>query len=390
MMARMEKEEDQQQLRALAARAVTDSLRAAASRCSAADRAARFRDCVRSLEAEKAKMEVFRRELPISVHLVTDVIEWLKEELAQHRRQPPPVDLFAPAADAAAPAPPQPPAAPPNDDGAAVKAEDEADANDKRSWMSSAQLWSCGSHDDSTANTNAVAAAHNKVSTAFMPTLSSLPTLVRSPDDAAGKPAAMPVPDLSLSSPPSAAAARSATSSAVTDAAGAQRQHQQQQTAQQRKARRCWSPELHRRFVAALQRLGGAQVATPKQIRELMKVDGLTNDEVKSHLQKYRLHTRRASSDGIGVGDQHGAGAAGGLWPSAPEQQYATSQHSTSQSQSGSPQGPLQLTVSSRAMSATAGDSCDAGDEAEGGGRSESYGWEMQQPQPHGTKASSS
>nr|GMD75184.1 myb family transcription factor EFM-like [Ipomoea batatas] len=26
-------------------------------------------------------------------------------------------------------------------------------------------------------------------------------------------------------------------------------------------------------------------IATPKQIRELMKVDGLTNDEVKSHLQ---------------------------------------------------------------------------------------------------------
>lgn len=26
-----------------------------------------------------------------------------------------------------------------------------------------------------------------------------------------------------------------------------------------RKARRCWSPELHRRFVAALQQLGGAQ-----------------------------------------------------------------------------------------------------------------------------------
>ncbi|KAK3164039.1 hypothetical protein QOZ80_1AG0011780 [Eleusine coracana subsp. coracana] len=65
------------------------------------------------------------------------------------------------------------------------------------------------------------------------------------------------------------------------------------QTQTHRKARRCWSPELHRRFVNALQILGGAQVATPKQIRELMKVDGLTNDEVKSHLQKYRLHTRR-------------------------------------------------------------------------------------------------
>jgi len=359
---------NEDQLRAVAARAVTDSLRAAASRCSAADRAARFRDCVRSLEAEKAKMEVFRRELPISVHLVADVIDWLKEELAQHRRRP--SDLFAP------PAPP-----PPAKDGA-VLADADADANDKRSWMSSVQLWSCGSHDDSTANTNGAAAAAHKVSSAFVALAASppAPTLARPSGDAAGKPgasaSAMPVADLSLSSP-AAAASPSAASSAVTDAAGAQRR----QHAQQRKARRCWSPGLHRRFVAALQRLGGAQVATPKQIRELMKVDGLTNDEVKSHLQKYRLHTRRASSDG---GDQH----AGGLWSSAPEQQYTTSQHSTSQSQSqsGSPQGPLQLAVSSRAMSATAGDSCDAGDEAQGG-RSESYGWEMPQ---HGTKASSS
>ncbi|MCO5601937.1 hypothetical protein L7F22_056063 [Adiantum nelumboides] len=66
--------------------------------------------------------------------------------------------------------------------------------------------------------------------------------------------------------------------------------------ATQRKPRRCWSPELHRRFVNALQQLGGSEVATPKQIRELMKVDGLTNDEVKSHLQKYRLHTRRPNA----------------------------------------------------------------------------------------------
>ncbi|KAL6538620.1 hypothetical protein OROGR_012608 [Orobanche gracilis] len=62
-----------------------------------------------------------------------------------------------------------------------------------------------------------------------------------------------------------------------------------------RKARRCWSPDLHRRFVNALHMLGGSQAATPKQIRELMKVEDLTNDEVKSHLQKYRLHTRRPS-----------------------------------------------------------------------------------------------
>ncbi|KAK2429804.1 myb transcription factor family protein [Trifolium repens] len=62
----------------------------------------------------------------------------------------------------------------------------------------------------------------------------------------------------------------------------------------QRKQRRCWSQELHKRFLHALQQLGGSDSATPKQIRELMKVDGLTNDEVKSHLQKFRLHTRRS------------------------------------------------------------------------------------------------
>ncbi|MCO5578055.1 hypothetical protein L7F22_031893 [Adiantum nelumboides] len=60
-----------------------------------------------------------------------------------------------------------------------------------------------------------------------------------------------------------------------------------------RKPRRCWSPELHQRFLSALNHLGGCQVATPKQIRELMNVEGLTNDEVKSHLQKFRLHMRR-------------------------------------------------------------------------------------------------
>ncbi|KAI3817166.1 hypothetical protein L1987_10955 [Smallanthus sonchifolius] len=60
-----------------------------------------------------------------------------------------------------------------------------------------------------------------------------------------------------------------------------------------KKERRCWSPDLHRRFLHALQQLGGAHVATPKQIKELMKVNGLTNDEIKSHLQKFRLHTRR-------------------------------------------------------------------------------------------------
>ncbi|KAI5066790.1 hypothetical protein GOP47_0017318 [Adiantum capillus-veneris] len=81
-----------------------------------------------------------------------------------------------------------------------------------------------------------------------------------------------------------------------------------------RKARRCWSPELHRRFVNALQQLGGSQVATPKQIRELMKVEGLTNDEVKSHLQKYRLHTRRPSPPQSTSAQTPQVVVLGGIW----------------------------------------------------------------------------
>ncbi|KAK4357574.1 hypothetical protein RND71_023184 [Anisodus tanguticus] len=88
----------------------------------------------------------------------------------------------------------------------------------------------------------------------------------------------------------------------------------------QRKQRRCWSPELHRRFLQALQQLGGSHVATPKQIRELMKVDGLTNDEVKSHLQKYRLHTRRPSPSSIHNNRQPTQFVVvGGIWVPPPE-----------------------------------------------------------------------
>lgn len=40
---------------------------------------------------------------------------------------------------------------------------------------------------------------------------------------------------------------------------------------------------MHTEF--SLSAIGFDIVATPKQIRDLMKVDDLTNDEVKSHLQ---------------------------------------------------------------------------------------------------------
>ncbi|KAF8379123.1 hypothetical protein HHK36_028552 [Tetracentron sinense] len=54
-----------------------------------------------------------------------------------------------------------------------------------------------------------------------------------------------------------------------------------------------WTPELHKRFVQAVEKLGVDQ-AIPSRILELMKVEGLslTRHNVASHLQKYRMHRR--------------------------------------------------------------------------------------------------
>ncbi|EXB77645.1 Myb family transcription factor APL [Morus notabilis] len=56
--------------------------------------------------------------------------------------------------------------------------------------------------------------------------------------------------------------------------------------------RRHWTDELHAKFKLALSILGGPKAATPKQIREVMCVKGLTTDQIKSHLQKFRLHMK--------------------------------------------------------------------------------------------------
>ncbi|XP_030466535.1 transcription activator GLK2-like [Syzygium oleosum] len=56
-----------------------------------------------------------------------------------------------------------------------------------------------------------------------------------------------------------------------------------------------WTPDLHRRFVQAVEQLG-VDKAVPSRILELMGIDSLTRHNIASHLQKYRSQRRHLLS----------------------------------------------------------------------------------------------
>ncbi|XP_012079175.1 transcription factor HHO5 [Jatropha curcas] len=250
-------------------------------------RLSKLDDFVKRLEDEMRKIDAFKRELPLCMLLLNDAIVKLKEEAMQCKRSKDPVPVKGNSG--------------------------KDDISDKKNWMSSVQLWNSNDIDFNSKKQDSISEIRQKSEEeddrstcenpiqlcnsrskrgAFVPfkAISGFEGTERKEEkevmsQVTGLSLMTPVPELGTCNLMS-------KSNNVTNQMKIQsKPHQQQQP--YKKQRRCWSPELHRRFVDALQQLGGSQVATPKQIRELMQVDGLTNDEVKSHLQKYRLHIRK-------------------------------------------------------------------------------------------------
>ncbi|XP_065876126.1 transcription factor HHO5 [Euphorbia lathyris] len=330
-------------------------------------------DYLNRLEDEMRKIDAFKRELPLCMLLLNDAIMRLKEEAMQCNK-----DLEEEIVSEK------------GNSGGDGDGKDEKVGNDisddKKNWMSSVQLWNTNEFnsnsnkqdsksetkqrseedDDRSTCENPIQLGNNCRSKggAFVPFNKSVSGFEGSEREekevvsqVTGLSLRIPLPELGVS-------CNLIPKTNVTNQIKIQNTPHQQQQQQYRyrqppespnkKQRRCWSPELHRRFVDALQQLGGSQAATPKQIRELMQVDGLTNDEVKSHLQKYRLHMRKHPTS---------SGQANGIWMG--QEQQCKDPSKTSNLQYNSPQHGCGL---GRGTSSTGGD-------AEGDEKSESHSW---------------
>ncbi|XP_006656059.1 probable transcription factor GLK1 [Oryza brachyantha] len=90
-----------------------------------------------------------------------------------------------------------------------------------------------------------------------------------------------------------AEAKASSPSSTTSSSQEAESRHKSSSKSSQgkKKAKVDWTPELHRRFVQAVEQLG-IDKAVPSRILEIMGIDSLTRHNIASHLQKYRSHRK--------------------------------------------------------------------------------------------------
>ncbi|XP_058088017.1 transcription factor NIGT1-like [Magnolia sinica] len=256
----------------------------------------RLQDYIDALEEERKKIEVFHRELPLTMQIVTQAIENCRQQMEGASFFPSRSDLEGTSSDG-------PvleefiPVRPSSSSEEEKSKETTKEATKNPDWLRSVQLWNKEASLPSEEDPQPTSPPSVEI------TKSGAFHLFHRETPSAPAPAPAPV----ASSTPE-----------VRNSKGDEKTEPSH-----RKPRRCWSSELHRLFLDALQQLGGSHVATPKQIKELMNVDGLTNDEVKSHLQKYRLHTRRPA---LSIHNNSSSSSSspqfvvvGGIWVPPPE-----------------------------------------------------------------------
>ncbi|WOL02824.1 hypothetical protein Cni_G11543 [Canna indica] len=200
-------------------------------------------DYIRELEEERRKIEAFQRELPLCLELLTQAIEIVRQQMCDDDEEEKPtsrtpvLEEFIPLKLSSTMAEMM----------MMMETAPEAAAGSETTpdWLRSVQLWN---QEPDTAlkvepPKKPIAVSLKNTGGAFQPF---------------EKGAKKRIP------PPPAAAASSASSGSGGDCSGnggdnnkEKESKEWQSKSTQRKERRCWSPELHRRFLNALHQLGG-------------------------------------------------------------------------------------------------------------------------------------
>lgn len=238
------------------------------------DQAQNLEEFLARLEEERVKIDAFKRELPLCMQLLTNAMEASRQQLQSHRENNhighrPVLEEFIPLK---------------NNNASVELGTEKIVANNtstivdnKANWMTSAQLWSPPSDHQETKQqtTSNKENDHHHMAFSVGPKLaldnnnSSCPssttlalassnkqnineTLIQVEDHNNKNLEVVNINNLQQD----AQGIGGGTNNTSTSS------QQQQQQQPHRKARRCWSPDLHRRFVNALQMLGGSQGKT--------------------------------------------------------------------------------------------------------------------------------
>ncbi|OMO90234.1 hypothetical protein CCACVL1_07462 [Corchorus capsularis] len=236
------------------------------------DFAQKMRRCheyVEALEEERRKIKVFQRELPLCLELVTQAIEACKKEISggtdymqgqsecnseQTSSDVPVLEEFIPIKKSSACS---------DDEQESHKSKDhdkEKNGGDKKKsdWLRSVQLWNNNNQspdptslkEDAGKSASAVEVKRN--GGAFQP-FHREKTVEKSVESGAKANASATSTSTTESGSRGGAAAANNNGNSSNSTKKEEKEGQAQ-----RKTRRCWSPELHRRFLHALQQLGGS------------------------------------------------------------------------------------------------------------------------------------
>ncbi|KAK4777424.1 hypothetical protein SAY87_017611 [Trapa incisa] len=91
--------------------------------------------------------------------------------------------------------------------------------------------------------------------------------------------------------PPASGGRKGAGKKSSSSSAQSKSRHRHSPPQGKRKAKVDWTPDLHRKFVQAVEKLG-LDKAVPSKILEIMGIECLTRHNIASHLQKYRSHRK--------------------------------------------------------------------------------------------------